>query len=182
MWNSLSRGSPASGDSWKMDTGTSMFCHNNLVCDLNRTPIRTGCLMTVSSLLWNTPANTVFILKRGLTFILFRFDIGPAILHDDVLISKRSFTGILWGESTSYKWKVMRSFDVSFVRLNKQSKNNRVAGDSRRPDAHVTSVQKYIHWWECNVLHLKSSAALFCVFWLCTVWRNELYILWTWHW
>ena len=120
--------------------------------------------MTVSSLLWNTPANTVFILKRGLTFILFRFDIGPAILHDDVLISKRSFTGILWGESTSYKWKVMRSFDVSFVRLNKQSKNNRVAGDSRRPDAHVTSVQKYIHWWECNVLHLKSSAALFCVF------------------
>ena len=29
MWNSLSRGSPASGDSWKMDTGASMFCHNN---------------------------------------------------------------------------------------------------------------------------------------------------------
>ena len=29
MWNSLLRGSPASGDSWKMDTGTSMFCHNN---------------------------------------------------------------------------------------------------------------------------------------------------------
>ena len=25
MWNSLSRGSPASGDSWKMDTGASMF-------------------------------------------------------------------------------------------------------------------------------------------------------------
>ena len=29
MWNSLSRVSPASGDSWKMDTGASMFCHNN---------------------------------------------------------------------------------------------------------------------------------------------------------
>ena len=29
MWNSLSRGSPASEDSWKMDTGASMFCHNN---------------------------------------------------------------------------------------------------------------------------------------------------------
>ena len=29
MWSSLSWGSPASGDSWKMDTGASMFCHNN---------------------------------------------------------------------------------------------------------------------------------------------------------
>ena len=29
LWSSLSRGSPASGDSWKMDTGASMFCHNN---------------------------------------------------------------------------------------------------------------------------------------------------------
>ena len=29
MWNSLSRGSPASGDSWKMDARASMFCHNN---------------------------------------------------------------------------------------------------------------------------------------------------------
>ena len=29
MWNSISRGSPASGDSWKMDTVASMFCHNN---------------------------------------------------------------------------------------------------------------------------------------------------------
>ena len=29
MWNSLSRGFPASGDSWKIDTGASMFCHNN---------------------------------------------------------------------------------------------------------------------------------------------------------
>ena len=29
LWYSLSRGSPASGDSWKMDTGASMFCHNN---------------------------------------------------------------------------------------------------------------------------------------------------------
>ena len=29
MWNSLWRGSPASGDSWKMDPGASMFCHNN---------------------------------------------------------------------------------------------------------------------------------------------------------
>ena len=26
MWNSLSRGSPASGYSWKLDTGASMFC------------------------------------------------------------------------------------------------------------------------------------------------------------
>ena len=40
MWNSLSRGSPASGDSWKMDTGTSMFCHNN------RTPIITFFMIT----------------------------------------------------------------------------------------------------------------------------------------
>ena len=29
MWDSLSRGSPTSGDSWKMDTGASTFCHNN---------------------------------------------------------------------------------------------------------------------------------------------------------
>ena len=29
MWNSLSRGSPTSGYSWKMDKGASMFCHNN---------------------------------------------------------------------------------------------------------------------------------------------------------
>ena len=29
MWNSLRQGSPASGNSWKMDTGVSMFCHNN---------------------------------------------------------------------------------------------------------------------------------------------------------
>ena len=28
MWNSLSRGSPTSGESWKMDTGASMFCYN----------------------------------------------------------------------------------------------------------------------------------------------------------
>ena len=29
MWNSPSRDSPARADSWKMDTGASMFCHNN---------------------------------------------------------------------------------------------------------------------------------------------------------
>ena len=29
MWSSLSWGSPASGDSWQMDTGASMFCYNN---------------------------------------------------------------------------------------------------------------------------------------------------------
>ena len=29
MWKSLLRGSTASGDSWKMDTGASTFCHNN---------------------------------------------------------------------------------------------------------------------------------------------------------
>ena len=30
MWNSISRGSPVSEDSWKLDTGAPMFCHNNL--------------------------------------------------------------------------------------------------------------------------------------------------------
>ena len=66
MWNSLSRGSPASGDSWKMDAGTFMFCHSNwCVIEVAHQPLVRDPCMHRGTCVTHVPWCIQGLLSRG---------------------------------------------------------------------------------------------------------------------